>query len=356
MSRIVINGKFLGAGLNGVHRTAAQYSSALIARAAGHDVRLVAPKPTQPDPAFPLLVPEVIPGAFGDGQGWEALSLPRIARGALLINFCNLGPIMHRNSVVMIHDAQTYLYPQDYSGVQATAYRTLLPVIGRAARRVLTVSEFSRMSLAAHRIAPQHKIDVVHNGTDHMLSAPPDASILSRLGVTPGGFVMTLGSHKGYKNIRRVFAAMEALAPDTPPLVVAGGPGEAAYRQAGWAPPPGTIFTGFITDGELRACYEAARVFAFPSQTEGFGLPPIEAMHCGCPVVAASAGAMPEVCGEGAAYADPDSTTDWAREIALLLRDDQAAQDRIEKGARVAQSLTWQAAGDRLWSVIEPLL
>ncbi|MEP2474938.1 glycosyltransferase family 1 protein [Roseobacter sp.] len=356
MTKIVINGKFLGAGLNGVHRTAAHYATALMERAGGHDVRLVAPKHTAPDPAFPLLVPQVVPGAFGTGQGWEAFTLPRIARGAVLVNFCNLGPVLHRNSAVMIHDAQTYLYPRDYSGAQALAYRALLPIIGRAARRVFTVSEFSRQSLAEHRIATRDKIDVVHNGADHILSVPADPSILQRLGVSPGSFVMTLGSRKGYKNIRRVFEAMKALGPAAPRLIVAGGPDEAAYRDAGWTPPENTVFTGFISDGELRACYEAARVFAFPSQTEGFGLPPIEAMFCGCPVVAASAGAMPEVCGDGAAYANPEDTEAWAREIGRLVSDDGAAANRSARGSATARSITWDNAGDRLWSVLEPLL
>ncbi|MEP3674705.1 glycosyltransferase family 1 protein [Sulfitobacter sp.] len=358
MSRITINGKFLGAGLNGVHRTAAHYASLLIARAraAGCDVRLVAPSAPAPDPEFPLLVPEVHKGRFGNGQGWEMLSLPRIARGDLLVNFCNLGPVLHRNSVVMIHDAQTYLYPADYTGKQAAAYRILLPVIGARARHLLTVSDFSRQSLVRHRVGHAGKISVVHNGTDHILDAMPDDAILARYGLEPKSYVMVVGSAKGYKNIARVFAAMEDEALAGVRLVVAGGPDAQAYVSRGWTPPEGTIFTGFVSDGELRALYAAAAVFAFPSRTEGFGLPPVEAMQCGTPVVAARAGAMPEVCGDGACYADPDDTEQWRAAISRMLFDKAEAKAVTARGAERAKTLSWDNAGDRLWSCLQPLL
>lgn len=358
MARIIINGKFLGAALNGVHRTAAHYASALIERArdAGHDVRLVSPRPFTPDPRFPLLEPEVRPGSFGGGQGWEMLTLPRIARGALLVNFCNLAPILHRNSVVMIHDAQTFLYPADYSGRQAMAYRALLPLIARRARHVLTVSEFSRQCLAEHGIGRLDRISVVHNGTDHILDVDEDRSILERNGLTAGGYVMVLGSAKGYKNIARVFEAMSPPAPGGLRLVVAGGPGEAAYREKGWQAPEGTIFTGFVSDAELRALYAGAAVFAFPSLTEGFGLPPVEAMHCKTPVIAARSGAMPEVCGDGALLVDPEQTDEWRDAIARLSSDSALAQSLTARGLERAGQLGWTAAGDRLWSVLRDLL
>jgi len=356
MASVAINGKFLGANLNGVHRTAAHYSRELIRRAgAEHTVRLLTPPGATPPADFPDLTGEPVAGRFGRGQGWEMLTLPRAARGALLVNFCNLAPLLHGNSVVMIHDAQTFLFPEDYTGRQATFYRLLLPLIARRARRILTVSGFSRDSLAAHGVGTLDKIDVVHNGTDHILANAPDPAILGRHGLAPQNYVLTMGSAKGYKNMRAVFAAMRDPLPGGQKLVVAGGPGASAYRAAGWEPPEGAIFTGFVSDAELRALYEGAGVFVFPSLTEGFGLPPVEAMHCRAPVVSARAGAMPEVLGEAALLVAADQPADYRAAIIEVLANPDLAERLRHDGGRRAAELTWEAAGVRLWSLLRPL-
>ena len=352
--RIAVNGKYIGAPLNGVHRTAARYTRALLDRAGPTaEVEVLSPR-APPEGMFAPGTVGVRRGPFGAGQGWEMLTLPRLARGRLLVNFCNVGPLLHGNSVVMIHDAQTFLYPGDYTGRQAVAYRALLPLIGRRARRVLTVSEFSRRSLAEHGIAPLGKIDVVHNGTDHLLDAPADPGALARFGLIPGGYALTLGSPKSYKNMGRLFAAFAdpALAL---PLVLAGGPGREAYDASHGPIPDKTVFTGRIEDGALRALYEGARLFVFPSRTEGFGLPPVEAMHCGTPVVAARAGAVPEVCDGAARLVDPEDTGAWRSAIASVVSDDGLAGDLIARGRQRAASLTWERAGARLWECLDAL-
>lgn len=352
---IVVNGKFLGAQLNGVHRTAAYYSRELMKRAAGKkSLRLLAPPGAEQSSDFPMLAAEHVAGRFGRGQGWEMLTLPTAARGSLLVNFCNLAPVLHPNSVVMIHDAQTFLFPDDYTGKQAFFYRALLPLIGRRARRILTVSHFSRQSLADQGIGTLDKIEVVHNGTDHILDTPADSAILQRHGLAPGGYVLLLGSAKGYKNMRVVFDAMREPLASGLPLVVAGGPGLQAYLDKGWTPPANATFTGFVSDGELRALYEHAALFAFPSLTEGFGLPPVEAMHCGTPVVAANAGAMPEVLGKAAILVDNDPA-EYRRAIESVLGDQELSGSLRNTGLLRAGELSWSAAGDRLYSIIAPL-
>lgn len=356
MRGIAINGKFLAAPLNGVHRTAAHYAAGLVQRASRvTDVEVIAPVAPKDRPEFGNLAPVVRPGRFGSGQGWEMLTLPSVAKGRLLVNFCNLAPVAHGNSVVMIHDAQVFLFPGDYSAKQRIAYRALLRTIARRARLILTVSEFAKSSLLEHGLGTEDRIAVVLNGTDHILSVPSDPHVLANHGLTSGGYALTLGSAKGYKNIARVFEAMAHPAAPDLPLVVAGGPDPSAYAERGWTAPPHTVFTGFVSDTELRALYEGAAFFAFPSKTEGFGLPPVEAMHCRTPVVAAAAGAMPEVCGPAATMVDPDDTEGWAHAFAALA-DEETRRRHIAAGQARAASLTWDHAGERVWSVIRPLL
>lgn len=128
------------------------------------------------------------------------------------------------------------------------------------------------------------------------------------------------------------------------------------YRRAGWKPPARTIFTGFVSDAELRALYGSAAVFVFPSLTEGFGLPPVEAMHCATPVVAARAGAMPEVCGDAALLVDAADPRAYREALEAVLADHALATRLRSRGLRRAAELSWNAAGERLFALVRHLL
>lgn len=358
--RITVNGKYLTGSLNGVHRVAGILSRFLLTQAtnqlpAGAHPRVLAPPAAAKTSAFSEFNAEAVQGLSGSGQYWENVTLPRHSWNDLLVNFCNLAPILHPNSVVMIHDAQTFLRPKDYSTTQSRAYRLMLPLIGKRARMALTVSEFSKRSLVDFGITTADKIRVVHNGGDHILWTPADESVLEEHSLVPGSYHFTIGSTKAYKNTARLFDLFRQPAFSDRTLVLAGAPTEDDFQALEMSPPPNTIFVGPVTDAQLRALYENAATFLFPSQTEGFGLPPLEAMFCGCPVVCANAGAMPEVCGAAATLVDPDETDKWA-EAVLALDDADARAALVARGYERSQTLTWDNAGRQLTEALSDLV
>ena len=134
-----------------------------------------------------------------------------------------------------------------------------------------------------------------------------------------------------------------------PPLVIAGGGNSRVFADAGLEPPPGVRLLGRVSDGELRTLYTHAAAFVFPSLTEGFGLPPLEAMLCGCPTVVSCAGAIPEVCGDASLYVDPTDEAGWTRAmIDVVARGDAARQAAVEAGRRRAAPFTWARAARQL--------
>lgn len=356
--QVFLNGKFYGGATNGVSRVADRLVRELDRLAAageapsGWDMRLLLPSTANWAPTFAAVVP--VPQRRGHTQAWEQFVLPRVARSGVLASFANLAPSFHRRKLTMVHDAQFRLSPESYPAKLRWGYRLLVPRGARSSRTVLTVSDYARDSLATFGIARGETTRVIHNGADHILETVADDGILGRYGLTAGSYALLFGSVAGYKNVAVVFAAFACAALAGVSLVVIG-PSRTALEAAGLVPPAGAVFVGGIDDAGLRALYEHAHCLLYPSRTEGFGLPPVEAMTCGCPVVAAPAGAIPEVCRDAVVYAGVDDADEWAGAI-LALRSPALRYAKVAAGYARARDFTWAAAGVRLAGVVADLI
>ena len=169
----------------------------------------------------------------------------------------------------------------------------------------------------------------------------------------PGRYVLAVGSRSPHKNIETLVAAIQRWGDRGLPLVLAGGSNSRVFSQA-TALTSSVQSAGYLTDGELRALYEQAQCFALPSLYEGFGLPPLEAMRCGCPVVVSRAAALPEVCGDGALYADANDADDWLRCLRKL-QDTTFREELRQRGRAQAQRFSWERASDVLLRLIGEL-
>lgn len=287
-----------------------------------------------------------------NGPLWEQGELAALTAEKLLVNFCNMAPLSSRGSITFIHDAHVFMMPESHTMGYAAWYRFALPKVAAAASRVVTVSEFSRDRLVEFGVAPAGKIEVIHNGCEHLLRRRPDRSILDRLGLGPNRFVLALANRQPHKNIGVLFKAWGDPALADVKLVLVGPHDREAFSATGRRPPDSAVFAGQVSDEELRALYEAAICFASPSLMEGFGLPALEAMSLSCPVIAAPCGSLPEVCGEAAIYADPHDPAAWAEAVSTC-RSIEARSSLQARGRERAARFSWRAGARRLLELIE---
>ncbi|WP_322030658.1 glycosyltransferase family 1 protein [Paraburkholderia sp. J76] len=356
---IAFNGKFFGAGPTGVHKVAEQLiaaTDALIAGQAanGMDYAVVAREGVQvPSYRHISCVRESRWARRMHKIVWEQFYLPVAGRKDFILNLCNLGPLLHRNSATLIHDAQVYSAPESYSLSFRLWYKFLFFFIGKRHRIIFTVSEYSKSELVRYGVARADKIVVVHNGCDHVLQIRPDDRQIAVLDLEPRRYVVALANTQKHKNIGMLLKAFSGEQLRNVQLVLFGGATREDFERLGHAVPPNVRFTGRITDAELVGLLANAGALAFPSLTEGFGLPPLEAMALGCPVVAAPLGALPEVCGKAALYADPLSPDAWRLNILAVLDDEAVRQSLICAGHRQASSFTWKRAARDLCETVK---
>lgn len=280
LDKIALNTRTLSAPLSGVQR----YVQEISRRFPVHFACLAPQKPAQ--------------GIRG--HLWEQFILPFLCRGQLLFSPGNTGPLFYRRQVVTIHDASTFDCADAFTGLFGRWYRWLLPRLARRALGVITVSHFSRDRLVATLgIAPE-KIAVVYNGVTPPPATPSPGALeeaRTRLNL-PQRFLLFVGSRDPRKNVDRLVAAFEQLDEPELHLVLAGGSNQQLFNAEQSGKTTARVQAlGQVDEATLECLYHLAEGFVFPSLYEGFGLPPLEAMARGCPVICSDATCLPEVCG-----------------------------------------------------------
>jgi glycosyltransferase involved in cell wall biosynthesis len=221
---------------------------------------------------------------------------------------------------------------------------------------VMTVSQFSKAELVRCFGARPSAIRVSGEGWQHVRRQPADLSILERHGLHAGRFVLAVSSATPHKNFGVITRALARLPGEGIVLAVAGGDAPGVFADLSLEQRSAVKRLGYVTDGELRALYESAALFVFPSLYEGFGIPPLEAMAHGCPVLASNAAAIPEVCGDAALYFAPQDEAALAYWITRLLREPALRASLRAKGSKQLTKHSWDEAARRHLELLRELL
>jgi glycosyltransferase involved in cell wall biosynthesis len=250
---------------------------------------------------------------------------------------------------VQIHDVNAM---EGHSSSAHQLYRRLaIPRAADVADAVVTVSEFSKREIVSHLGIGPDKIRVVYNGVDEYFFEPGDGDPFD----LPDSYVLYVGAINPRKNVERLVEAFNRLdgGPGIPEKLVLIGPErKAIFKAVDLEDSTAIVTPGYVTRAELKYAYTHADLFAFPSLYEGFGLPPLEAMACGTPVVAGEAGALPEVLGDAAEFVDPSDVDAIARGIQRVLTNQGCANDLVLRGSERVKKYTWEGAVDTLVNML----
>jgi len=285
------------------------------------------------------------------GHLWEQMELPLQSTESVLLNLCNSGPLAIRRQLAVIHDVGVLATPASYSFAYRSWHRCLMSGLMKRAAVIATVSKFSADDIARYLGKRKNGVELIYEGGEHILRENADRGILARLNLSNRPFVLVVGSLSPNKNLSNVVRAAELIQDLGVTIVAAGGSNTRVFGDV----PGGTghlVAAGYVSNAELRALYESAACFLFPSFYEGFGLPPLEAMNCGCPVIVSNRASMPEICGDAAVYCDPVSPLDIATQLRRVLTSEALRQEMRENGQLRAKQFSWAAAAKQLDEIL----
>ena len=294
----------------------------------------------------------------------NTLLLPIMAKlygleAMLFQNFSSLWPNKLRK-IVYIHDVLFLDYPEYFSNSELMYFKRMKR-FASAADMIITISNSEKERLVKNNVAGNSRIEVVYHGInpDFKTRASYPGEILNALALKynlPQRYLLYVGRINIRKNIARLVSAINMLNDTAIKLVIVGGVGAGAISLKNHIEAEGlsqrVIFTGHVPENDLYLIYANATVFCFPSYAEGFGLPPLEAMKCGVPVIVSHRTAMPEVCGDAAVYIDPDNTADIAEKIDFLLTDEDLYEEKVQQGINHAGKFSWQISANGILKLI----
>ncbi len=351
--KVLINGRFVPRPITGVERYAWEITRALDSilssqRTPSHplSIELLCPPGDYELPQFSRIRARKV--GWGRGHLWEQTSLPWFCNGNTLLNLCSVAPLMTRN-LLCIHDANVHVIPDNFSRSFVWFYRILLPVLARSSQYLITVSKYSSEQLSRHVAGDAKIITVVPNGHEHFLNLAAASRLDFRS--IPKPYVFLLGSVSRNKNVGVLLGLADELKRRGIAVVVAGGKNASVFRASGLRAAE-IIDVGRSTDADLAYLYRNALAFAFPSLEEGFGIPPLEAMVSGCPVIASNTSAMPEVLGDAALLCPPSEPRAWLAAILSLAESPELRSALVRRGYERARRFSWPRSAAALLELV----
>ncbi len=305
-NKLIVNARFLTQPITGVQRFALEISKQIKIQL-GDKVKFLSPvNILHTDIALELEV-EIV----GKNQGhlWEQLDLPLYLKkngSPLLINLANSGPLYYDNKISTIHDVAFNVYPETFNKRFLYFYKFMIPILLSGSKHVLTVSEFSKNEIQNFYKIEKDKISVIFNSVDKSFEFQNDPELREE------NYYLAVSSLNYRKNLVSVLTAFDQLNKDNKSikLYIIGDLITKSFQEVKidhFLENKNIKFLGRLSDSDLIKYYSNALAFVYPSLYEGFGLPPLEAQSCKCPVLVSNTSCLPEIFKDSVMYCDPKS-------------------------------------------------
>ncbi|MBO7537735.1 MAG: glycosyltransferase family 4 protein [Prevotella sp.] len=349
---LYINGRFLTQPMTGVERYAYNLCKAM--EELHQPFTLICPQAPIQD-CYDVSRMQIVHYGRGNSHFWEQCVLPFFFIGKknyVVLSFTGLGSILVRNKVMTIHDLSFLENPRWFSRPYYWWYKVMTPLAVRTSKHIITVSEFSKREIMRfYPFLKEQDITVVYNAADESLfrQLPQDFKHEER-------FALAVSSLDPRKNFARLIEAFQDI-PDCKLYIVGSSHRVFGAEHEDKSMQSVVHYLGRVSDEELVRLYNQAVCFIFPSLYEGFGLPPIEAMSCGCPVLVSDIPVLHEVCGDAATYFDPYNPYDIRKTIKQFLETSQGDRNDVtsRRHTRFCPPVTfsWEKSAKTLISLLK---
>lgn len=348
----VVNGRYLTQKATGVHRYAFEICNKL--HEMGVDFHVAVPNEIHPDYKFSF---KVVKCGSLNTHLWEQISLPRYLKrigSPLLISFTGCGPLNYSNQIMTIHDVSHERYPEWFSKNYYRFYHYMMPRIGKKAHAVLTVSEFSKKEIVDTLGINSEKIHVVHSNVPFHNKPSKEEILNFTRNPEAERYILAVSSMDPRKNFVRLVEAFNKIKDKSVKLYIIGMSFKAfntpdLQKLIG----ENVHLPGYIPDEKLQTMYQNALLSVYPSLYEGFGLPPLESMTYGCPVINSDIPALREVSQDAALYVDPYNVEDITQKIEQLLVDEPLRKELQEKGLLQIKKYSWNKSAKQVYELAQ---
>jgi len=345
---MIVNARFLTQKMSGVQRFSIQISREI--KKQYPDAIFVAPKNIiHHDIANELNVKIV--GVF-KGHIWEQTELYRFCKKENKVLLClgNTGPIFYLNKIITLHDIAFIRFKDSFSRKFSNFYEFLIPRMLKSSKHIFTVSDFSKNEISEYYRINKDKITVIHNAVNE--------DFFESKQVISQDYILALSNINKQKNFSSLIQAFNELNDPNLKLYIIGSANKNFINTNLELKNDNNrikYLGGNLTDSEIIKYYSNARLFAFTSYYEGFGIPPLEAQACGTPILLSNIPVFKEIYSDSALYCDPFSVEDIKDKIRILIDDKILQKLLIEKGYENTRKYNWKASASKLLSQVKSL-